>query len=356
MKRIGKWLRKWLYLILLTGMGIAYLGLVDDWQAYAGPLLQIKGWYDDFGLGSGDAIGTWMAWVTGDVPTRGQGAFGGEDPDDPDPETRGSDAPDGIGCGNQDGENGASSEGEDGGAWENDSSQGSGAEDGEGGALLDGDGEAFDGNVPEEGTETGEPVFMAVEDDYFADALFIGDSRTVGLFKYGGWEEVATFYASTGLTVYKVFDSEIASVPGQQKKVTVEEALQQNTFAKIYLMIGINEMGIGNADSFLKKYYEVVVHLQELQPDATIYLQGIMKVTTERSAKGDYISNLGIDVRNVGIAALADNERTFYLDVNPALCDETGGLNPAYTFDGVHLKAKYYEIWKEFLKTHAISS
>ena len=42
------------------------------------------------------------------------------------------------------------------------------------------------------------------------------------------------------------------------------------------------------------------------------------------------------------------------LDVNPELCDETGGLKEEYTFDGVHLKAQYIEIWKDFLKTHAI--
>ena len=29
---------------------------------------------------------------------------------------------------------------------------------------------------------------------------------------------------------------------------------------------------------------------------------------------------------------------------------------PNYTFDGVHLKAKYIEIWKNFLKEHAVLS
>ena len=97
-------------------------------------------------------------------------------------------------------------------------------------------------------------------------------------------------------------------------------------------------------------------HLRELQPDAVIYLQAIMKVTAERSAQGDYITNEGIAARNEGIAGIADNEKIFFLDVNPLVCDETGGMVPDYTFDGVHLKAKYIQIWKDFLKTHAISS
>lgn len=200
----------------------------------------------------------------------------------------------------------------------------------------------------------GDPVYMTVEDDYFADAVFIGDSRTVGLYEYGGLEEISAFYASTGLTVYKIFSAEIVEVPGQRQKITIEEALNENQFKKIYLMIGINEMGMGTVETFTTRYKEVVDHLLELQPEAIVYIQGILKVTTERSKKGDYINNEGIVARNEALSELADNVRIFYLDVNPLICDDTGGMEPSYTFDGVHLKAKYVEIWKDYLKSHAI--
>ncbi len=197
-------------------------------------------------------------------------------------------------------------------------------------------------------------VYRTVDNSYFDDAVFIGDSRTVGMYEYGGLEETSTFYASTGLTIYKMFDSAIVSVPGQKKKITVEEALSEKQFAKIYLMIGINEMGTGTVESFMKAYGEAVQHLQELQPDAIIYLQAIMKVTTERSAQGDYINNEGIEARNTEIEKLADDEKIFYLDVNPLICDETGGMAASYTYDGVHLKAQYISIWLDFLKEHAV--
>ena len=199
-----------------------------------------------------------------------------------------------------------------------------------------------------------EVVYHTVDDSYFDDAVFIGDSRTVGMYEYGGLEETSTFYASTGLTVYKMFDSAIVSVPGQKKKITVEEALSQKQFSKIYLMIGINEMGTGTVESFMKAYGEAVQHLQELQPDAVIYLQAIMKVTTERSEQGDYITNEGIEARNAEIAELADDQKIFFLDVNPLICDETGGMVASYTYDGVHLKAQYIPIWLDFLKGHAV--
>lgn len=200
-----------------------------------------------------------------------------------------------------------------------------------------------------------EPVYTTVEDDYFADAFFIGDSRTVGLYEYGGLEEIAAFGASTGLTVYKLFDAEIVSLPGQTQMVTVEEALTEQTFGKIYLMIGINEMGTGTVESFTQAYSEAVEHLRELQPDALIYIQSILRVTAARSAQGDYITNEGIDARNEALSALADNEHVFYLDINPMICDETGGMCADYTYDGVHLKAQYIVLWKDYLKSHAIS-
>ena len=207
--------------------------------------------------------------------------------------------------------------------------------------------------VPVEETPQ-EVVYHTVDDSYFDDAVFIGDSRTVGMYEYGGLEETSTFYASTGLTVYKMFYSAIVSVPGQKKKITVEEALSEMQFAKIYLMIGINEMGTGTVESFMKAYGEAVQHLQELQPDAVIYLQAIMKVTTERSEQGDYITNEGIEARNAEIAKLADDRKIFFLDVNPLICDETGGMVASYTYDGVHLKAQYIPIWLDFLKEHAV--
>ena len=200
-----------------------------------------------------------------------------------------------------------------------------------------------------------EVVYTSVDDDYFADALFIGDSRIVGMFEYGGLEETAAFYAETGMTIYRLLNTVVAK--GEDgKEITIEEALTRQQFGKIYLMVGINELGTGTTETFLTKYAEVVSRIQELQPNAVIYIQGILKVTSDRSAKGDYITNEGIEEKNEGLSRIADNVRIYYLDVNPMVCDETGGLAPAYTFDGVHLRAQYIPLWKEYLKSHVVEN
>lgn len=338
-----KRLKKCYYLILFVAVGIIYLSVVDRWQVYARTLEQVK----EFCLGGGSR------GEPDKSETEGQGGQDGQE------------EPGGQGTGQESrNEQGAQNAGEP----ENPGTGGEGPGGTEAGEVPE-ENDFAGGDTGREPAEGGEgagelsgpleqqeaaPVFGTVEDDYFSDAVFIGDSRTVGMHEYGGLEEIAAFYASTGLTVYKIFDSPIVEVPGQKKKITIEEALQANSFAKIYLMIGINEMGRGTVESFTEKYREVVAHLQELQPDAIIYIQGIIKVTTERSGQGDYINNEGIEARNTELAKLADNKSIFYLDVNPLICDETGGMVDSYTFDGVHLKAKYIQIWKDYLKENAV--
>lgn len=193
--------------------------------------------------------------------------------------------------------------------------------------------------------------FTTVDQSYFDDALFIGDSRTVGLHDYSGWDN-ATYYASIGLTVYDLFTKPVVEENGTT--ITIEQALTEHKFGKIYLMIGINEMGTGTIDSFMEAYQNAVAHLQELQPDAILFVEGIMYVKKEKSDTDPIFNNPNIQARNDRIAALADNKKIFYIDVNEVVTDETGNLNPEYTYDEVHLLGRYYSIWTDFLLAHGI--
>ncbi len=194
-------------------------------------------------------------------------------------------------------------------------------------------------------------AFTEVPQEYFDDALFIGDSRATGVALYSGWDNL-TYYAEGGMTIYNMFQSKTAQVDGQT--LTIEEALQKCSFGKIYLEIGINEMGTGTVDSFMEAYEAAVAHLQELQPDAIIYVCGIMYVKQSKSESDPIFNNPAIQERNDRIAALADGEHIFYLDINEVVTDETGNLNPDYTWDEVHLLGKYDVLWLEYFSSHGI--
>ena len=200
-------------------------------------------------------------------------------------------------------------------------------------------------------TEHVQYEFTSVTREYFDDALFIGDSRVIGVELYSGWDNF-TYYAENGMTIYNMFQCEAEEEEGQS--LTIEEALQKRSFGKIYLEIGINEMGTGNVDSFMKAYEEAVCRLRELQPDAIIYVCGIMYVKQSKSESDPIFNNPNIQERNDRIAELADSQNIFYLDINELVTDDTGNLNPDYTWDEVHLLGKYDSLWLDYFCSHGI--
>ncbi len=194
-----------------------------------------------------------------------------------------------------------------------------------------------------------EPAMYTADASYFDDALFIGDSRTVGLREYGGLGN-AEIAADTGMDVYQLFEKEFKLVSGEKK--LLETLLSERQFGKIYLMLGINELGY-NFDSTVAKFSEVTARIQELQPGAYVFIQANLRVSKEKSEDGSIYTNESIDRFNQAVGALADNRTRFYLDANEIFDDGEGNLGADYTADSTHLLGKYYPSWVEWILAHA---
>lgn len=198
------------------------------------------------------------------------------------------------------------------------------------------------------------PEFITVDASYFDDALFIGDSRTVGLMQYcKELDGHATFYCQQALTIFNLLTREV--VKTDHGKISIDQALQEKQFGKIYLMIGINEMGTGNDDYFIKHYQAAIERIHALQPNAIIYLEAIMHVTGRKNASDPIFNNTRINRRNERIKALADNVTYFYIDMNEAIDDANGNLRKDLSYDDAHLLGSSFGYWYDFLKTHAIA-
>ena len=172
-----------------------------------------------------------------------------------------------------------------------------------------------------------------------------GDGRLVGFVSDGDvMKSIATYESrtvptGTGSTMVVFDDETVAS------KV---QALSGKHYGKIYLMLGINELGTGTAESWAAQYKVLLDEVRELQPDAIIFLQAIFHTTQEKS-DATFFKNSTIDARNAELQKLADNETVFYIDCNPVFDDSTGALTPEYSGDGVHVKAAYYPMWRDYL-------
>lgn len=195
--------------------------------------------------------------------------------------------------------------------------------------------------------------YSTVDETYFQDAAFIGDSRTVGISDYAGLDET-DFYCESSMTIFKVLEDTGVTYQKTGKKVDLKEILQTKQYGKIYLMLGINELGYGNTERYYEKYRETVEQIREWQPDAVLYIMANLHISREKSNMDTEFNNVNINDKNAAIAGLADGVHSFYLDCNPVFTDEEGFLKSELTFDGVHLYAQHYDMWKQFLMEHAV--
>lgn len=193
---------------------------------------------------------------------------------------------------------------------------------------------------------TAEPVvsFATSDVSYFDDALFIGDSRTVGIQEYGTLQN-ADYFCSVGMSAYQIDDEEIDGI-------TFDEKIDKKQYGKVYIMLGVNE--VGNDIEVTKTAYRAIVEKVKVhQPDAVIYLQANLHVSY--SAENDVINNSAINNLNSVIESLTDNKRTFYIDINDVYDDDYGNFTESYTSDGIHPLGMYYTKWCEWLCTKTIS-
>ena len=200
------------------------------------------------------------------------------------------------------------------------------------------------------------PESEEVEMEYFEDALFIGDSRTDGLRLYSGIQG-ADFYCYKGLTIFEVDERKIVELNGNSYSVV--EALEKGPqYAKIYISLGVNELGYYNDDAYHQAFSEFLDTVKALQPNAIIYLENLVPVNPQKCAEykqPSYVNNDRVAAYNAIYPQLATEHQVALLDVASALSDENGILPADATADGVHFTKAWYQKWLAYLMNHTVS-
>lgn len=196
------------------------------------------------------------------------------------------------------------------------------------------------------------PAGEAVEDTYFNDVVFLGDSRTDGFRLYSGLN-AGTYLYATGATVESVFSK---AVDTPQGKMPLLDALAKTSCGKIYVMLGVNELGWVGTDTFRNQAAKMFQRIQSDHPEAVVVIQSLLPVSAEQDAKGSYVNNQRIGVYNEILQELAEELELPYLDVAETVTDENGCLRADWTFDGVHLNRAGCQAWLEYLRTHPVTA
>ena len=181
-------------------------------------------------------------------------------------------------------------------------------------------------------------------------AAMVGNSYLEGFVGYNILPETDCFFR-VGLTIRTVFTEPMI---GRDIPV-IDELSNGKTYDRVFLCFGENELGWTNLQAFYDGYGDVIDAVRARQPEAAVYVQSILPVSAEVSAKNqDSTNNDRIRQFNEMLKQLASEKDAVYLDVASVMTDENGNLPDGAATDGIHPGIEYYEIWAEYLRENAI--
>ena len=214
----------------------------------------------------------------------------------------------------------------------------------DGGSSASGRGTA-DGSQDLEASGSGEaaaydfsqpaPESPAVDNTYFEDAAFVGDSRTDGFLLYSGIG-TGTNLTSNGLSIFKLDTKKAITIDGEN--YTIPEALGRKQYGKVYLSLGVNELGYYNDEGFYQAYCDAIDAIRACQPDAVIYSQGLIPLNESvvaASGGPSYLTNEHLRVYNGLMQKAAEEKQVVFLDLYSEFANENGELPEEASKDGV---------------------
>lgn len=118
--------------------------------------------------------------------------------------------------------------------------------------------------------------------------------------------------------------------------------------AKLFILIGINDIGAGRSEKTIKYLYHELVDLIVENYNYDVYLQSILPTSQRwKNCPPDLIKNI-----NLYIEELANKNGLTYVNIYPLFKKEDSDYAQEELFrDGLHPNDAGYKIWADFLNT-----
>ena len=121
--------------------------------------------------------------------------------------------------------------------------------------------------------------------------------------------------------------------------------------AKVFLMIGINDLGRGvSPDSVVKNILLINDYILQESPSTKVYIESILPVNASFGKFAGQVTK-GVQVlrSNELLKAAASKHRYEYIDLHSKFVDAQGLLDAKYTNDGLHLTGAGYQHWRHLI-------
>ncbi len=196
----------------------------------------------------------------------------------------------------------------------------------------------------------------AVTYDYFSDAVFAGDSLTIGLKLFGPYPDITTV-AYTGINTKTAMEEEFYQTPDGQT-LTMADAINYFHPRKIYLMLGCNGINWATPEWLIDYYDQLTDMIEAKNPDSYIIIESIFATTASKAATNSYLDIANIRRFNDLAKDMALRKGYYFLDSYSAVCNSADGYLPdsMAANDGTHLVNSGYSAWFNYICTHTIKS
>ena len=226
--------------------------------------------------------------------------------------------------------------------------------------------EAEKASVSEESPVTYE--YTQVDDSYFNDAVFIGDSISYGFELYvtkkrangetvlGEAQFLTSGSLSYGNSLWDVSDESVHPTYNGVK-MKLEDAIAQIKPGKIYILLGTNDVALYGVEQTIANADTEISRMLEASPGAEIFIMSTTpKYSPAESDVDGALNNADIDALNVAMRQFAVEKGYNFMNIAPLFKDETGGLAADYCSDtegmGIHFTSAAYDIWLNFLYSY----
>ena len=201
-----------------------------------------------------------------------------------------------------------------------------------------------------------EPIYIvaAVEDDYFDDALFIGDSLTYGLQAYNIIPQ-ASFVASIGVNISSIATDELIDMPDGRSLSMLQAIAAQSNPTKVYIMMGTNGINWLSVAGMIETYGHLVTYIRECFPEIIVYIQSILPTAYYIPDRQPGFNLTKMREYNQALKDLAIEKDAFFVDMYSFFADSYGYLpGEIAANDGIHIGSSSYQKWYEYLKEYAV--
>ena len=201
------------------------------------------------------------------------------------------------------------------------------------------------------------PANGRVSDDYFRDALFIGDSVTQGFGAYDPYKDWMRVCAYKGVNPQMILENYVGKRPDETEIEMWDDINIQQDVANIYILFGANALLQQSDEAFLKYYSDLLDKVSARFPTVPIYVQSLTPTTQERGQRQPNLARDHLKEVNNAVAQMAVSKGMIYIDLWEALADENGYLRADLSGDGLHLRdGSKYRVWLDYLATHTVYS